>query len=247
VDLRASCSPAGVAHLNKHLVHDTCSKHVNMSAGPAVSVDTACSSAMVAAHLGRQHLAATAGSALAAGINLMLAETTTAAAHAAGMLTADGRCKALDASADGYVRSEACVAVLLTAHTGGSSDGGGGGSSVEGGSSISSGGDFYGAVLRSTYVNQDGRSSSLTAPNGPSQQQVGTPSLEQWHVELSWASAKLDVIAVQVLCALLWIPRSSHTSVLQVLLGALRVAEVQPADISRLEMHGTGTPLGAPL
>lgn len=27
-------------------------------------------------------------------------------------------------------------------------------------------------VLKSTYVNQDGRSSSLTAPNGPSQQNV---------------------------------------------------------------------------
>ncbi len=29
-----------------------------------------------------------------------------------------------------------------------------------------------GIILRSTYVNQDGRSSSLTAPNGPSQQSV---------------------------------------------------------------------------
>ena len=29
-----------------------------------------------------------------------------------------------------------------------------------------------GVLLRATYVNQDGRSSSLTAPNGPSQQAV---------------------------------------------------------------------------
>jgi acyl transferase domain-containing protein len=120
---------------------------------------------MVATHLGRQHLAGVGGSAVAAGVNLMLAETTTAAAHAAGMLTPDGRCKALDASADGYVRSEACVVLLLTAAAAanGADASGGGGQGPD---------DFSGAVLRSSYVNQDGRSSSLTAPHGPSQQQV---------------------------------------------------------------------------
>ena len=69
-----------------------------------VSVDTACSSALVGAHLGMQHLRSHRGSVLAAGVNLMLAETTTAAAQVAGMLTLDGRCKTMDASADGYVR-----------------------------------------------------------------------------------------------------------------------------------------------
>lgn len=140
-------------------------------AGPAVSIDTACSSALTATHLGRQHLATTppaasaspaAASALAAGVNLMLSETTTAAAFAAGMLTSDGRCKTLDATADGYVRGEACIAVLLTADGGMAADGAGSESGVSQG----------GALLRATYVNQDGRSSSLTAPNGPSQQQV---------------------------------------------------------------------------
>jgi hypothetical protein len=53
-------------------------------AGPAVSSDTACSSAVVATHIGVQHLTAHGGSVLTAGVNLMLAETTTAAAHAAG-------------------------------------------------------------------------------------------------------------------------------------------------------------------
>ncbi len=31
----------------------------------------------------------------------------------AGMMAADGRCKTLDAAADGYVRGEACVVIKL--------------------------------------------------------------------------------------------------------------------------------------
>ena len=77
--------------------------------------------------------------------------------QAAGMLTLDGHCKTLDSSADGYARAEACVVMLLTAPDVTRSGKMGAASAV---------------MLCSTFVNQDGRSSSLTAPNGPSQQQV---------------------------------------------------------------------------
>ena len=77
---------------------------VKVSGYLQVSVDTACSSALVGTHLGLQHLRQSMASVLSCGVNLMLAATTTAAAQAAGMLTLDGRCKTLDASADGYVR-----------------------------------------------------------------------------------------------------------------------------------------------
>ena len=123
--------------------------------GPAVSIDTACSSALVAAHQGTLHLSSKPQHpVLTAGINLMLAETTSAAAQAAGMLTLDGRCKTLDASADGYVRAEACTVFLLSLAS----------SVTDPDASI--------LYLAGTCVNQDGRSSSLTAPNGPSQQSV---------------------------------------------------------------------------
>jgi acyl transferase domain-containing protein len=46
------------------------------------------------------------GAALAGGINMMLMASTTFMFRKAGMLSADGRCKALDQAADGYVRSE---------------------------------------------------------------------------------------------------------------------------------------------
>ena len=127
--------------------------------GPAVAVDTACSSALVAIHLAARHLRAegeVGGGALAAGVNLLLASATTAAATAAGMLTPDGRCKALDAAADGYGRAEACVVTWLE------SEGEGGGGRAR----------PPRALLAGSAVNQDGRSSSLTAPNGPAQQAV---------------------------------------------------------------------------
>ena len=80
---------------------------------------------------------------------------------AAGMLAPDGRCKALDAAADGYVRSEAATALVLRCIDSLTAPASGARSSLDAASC---------ALLLGSAVNQDGRSSSLTAPNGPSQQ-----------------------------------------------------------------------------
>ena len=73
--------------------------------GPAISVDTACSSALVAVHQAVGGvLRGVVDVYLACGVNLMLSEATFAAAQAAGMLTMDGRCKSMDQAADGYAR-----------------------------------------------------------------------------------------------------------------------------------------------
>jgi acyl transferase domain-containing protein len=131
--------------------------------GPAVSVDTACSSSLVAAHTAASALRmGQACTALAGGINLMLSPDTPAAFQKAGMLSPEGRCKTLDAAADGYARAEAAGLLLLELLSGVSSN-----SST---SSTSNAGLL--GVLAGSAVNQDGRSSSLTAPNGPAQQQV---------------------------------------------------------------------------
>lgn len=93
--------------------------------GPALSVDTACSSSLVALNLARAallgggcdgHLARRAVThALACGSNALVSRTTFAFLHRAGMLAPDGRCKTLDASANGYVRAEAVQAIALQA------------------------------------------------------------------------------------------------------------------------------------
>lgn len=87
----------------------------------------------------------------------------------AGMLTLDGHCKTLDRAADGYVRAETCIVLLLSA---GAPPGAAAPAAAAGGQGPGAVPSSSSAILRSTFVNQDGRSSSLTAPNGPAQQAV---------------------------------------------------------------------------
>lgn len=76
----------------------------------------------------------------------------------AGMLAADGRCKTLDASADGYVRAEAVGTILMRVI-----------SSLDK-QALAEDQTLPHALILGAAVNQDGKSSSLTAPNGPAQQ-----------------------------------------------------------------------------
>jgi len=126
--------------------------------GPSLSVDTACSSSLVGMHLGYGSMC-TGGcvQALCFGVSLTLLPEVTQMFNVSGMLALDGRCKTLDAAANGYVRAEACASILLESQR-----------PPCGPASLSQGA----CALVATHVNQDGRSSSLTAPNGPSQQEV---------------------------------------------------------------------------
>ena len=84
-----------------------------------------------------------------------MTRSSTSYVWAASMLSPNGRCRALDAAADGYVRGETVICIALT--------------KLDQAAACTSAAVL---VIRGSAVNQDGRSSSLTAPNGPAQQEV---------------------------------------------------------------------------
>ena len=123
--------------------------------GGCLAIDTACSSSLVALHVLFESLASDYDSVhhgFLCGVNMPMSERTSAMLGASAMLASDGRCKALDAAADGYGRSEGSSVLKLCNQT--SDD------------------DSGPIIVLGTAVNQDGRSAALTAPNGPAQEAV---------------------------------------------------------------------------
>jgi acyl transferase domain-containing protein len=124
--------------------------------GPSLAVDTACSSSLVAFHLACQSLRdGDCEAALIAGVNALLTPNLFVCLTKMGLLSPDGRCKAFDASGNGYVRSEGCGALVLKRFDHARRDG-----------------DAVLAICRGSAVNQDGRTNGLTAPSRPAQERV---------------------------------------------------------------------------
>jgi acyl transferase domain-containing protein len=122
----------------------------------AVSVDGACSSALLAVHYAVRALrAGECDLALAGGVNLILLPEGSVILSQMRALSPDGRSKTFAASADGYGRAEGCGIVVLKRLSDAQADG-----------------DTVLALVRGSAVNQDGRSSGVTVPNRWAQQEV---------------------------------------------------------------------------
>src|SRR4030095_3651970 len=142
-------SPTGTAH---SIAANRISYCFNLR-GPSVAMDTACSSALTAVHAACEHIWAGRGdAALAGGVTIMISPGGFIGFSQASMLSPEGKCKAFDASANGFVRGEGGGMVVLKGLSNGVADG-----------------DPIHGVVLGTALNQDGHTNGISLPSPEAQ------------------------------------------------------------------------------
>ncbi|WP_410653340.1 SDR family NAD(P)-dependent oxidoreductase [Amycolatopsis sp. cmx-4-54] len=137
--------------------------------GPAVAVDTACSSGLLSVHLACQSLrTGESDLALAGAAMLQLGPEVGVLFSQWSMLSPHGRCAAFDAAADGFVRSEGCAVVALQRLD----------DALRGGNRVL-------AVIRGSAANSDGRSDNIVVPSATAQEAVQRSALRAAAVDPS--------------------------------------------------------------
>lgn len=156
--------------------------------GPAITVQTACSSALVAVHLACQSLLTyQCDMVLAGGVSISIPQKAGYVYQEGHIFSPDGHCRAFDAQAQGTIFGSGGGIVLLKRLQDALDDG-----------------DTIYATIRGSAINNDGAAKiGYTAPS----------------------------VAAQA----------------AVIVEAQTLAQVDPATISYIEAHGTGTPLGDPI
>ncbi|WP_346836346.1 SDR family NAD(P)-dependent oxidoreductase [Ralstonia solanacearum] len=140
--------------------------------GPAMAINTACSSALVALHQAASSLRNDeCEMAIAAGVNLIFSPDAFIGMTQAGMLSPDGKCYTFDRRANGMVPGEAVCCVVLKPLARAEADG-----------------DRIYGVLRGSGINYDGKTNGITAPSGAAQQCL---------LEAVYRRAGIDIDAVE--------------------------------------------------
>ncbi|TNC79273.1 MAG: hypothetical protein C9356_20025 [Oleiphilus sp.] len=135
--------------------------------GPSLLVDTACSSSLVALDKAIKSLrSGESKQALVGGINLICSPQNSVAYYEAGMLSKDGLCKTFDAEANGYVRGEGVVVLMLKPLDKAIADN-----------------DRVYSVIKGSSCNHGGTSSGLTAPNPIKQSEL---------IQSAWRDAEVE-------------------------------------------------------
>lgn len=133
--------------------------------GPSEAVDTACSSSLVAIHRAVQAIRhGECDLAVAGGVSLILSPDTLVVTSQLGALSAEGRCKTFDKTANGYVKGEGVASLLLKPLKQAQEDR-----------------DHIYGVIKASAVNHGGKAQSLTAPNAKAQSELLIRAYTQAH------------------------------------------------------------------
>jgi len=145
-------TPTGSAH---SIAANRISYCLNLT-GPSIAMDTACSSALTAVHVACEHImAGHCKTAMAGGVTVMITPDGFIGFSQAGMLSPEGKCKAFDASANGFVRGEGAGMVLLKKLSEAIADG-----------------DPIHAVIIGSAVNSDGHTNGISLPSPEAQSRL---------------------------------------------------------------------------
>ncbi|QWA26720.1 polyketide synthase (plasmid) [Streptomyces sp. JCM17656] len=134
--------------------------------GPAMTIETLCSSGLVAVHQACRALASGECDMALAGAVLLMVSPETMHYEAKWLTSMRGHCYAFDARADGYVRGEGAGMVLFKRLD-----------------DALAGGDRVLAVVRGSAVTCDGQSERMTAPSTLMQQEAFRTALQRAGVE----------------------------------------------------------------
>ncbi|MBI3227401.1 MAG: type I polyketide synthase [Mycolicibacterium cosmeticum] len=165
-DAHAIEGPYGFTHNNYSMASGRVAFHMGLR-GPAFTVDSACSSGLLALHMATRSLHfGESDLVLAGGAHIILDPRKYASASAQGMLSGTGRCRAFDADADGFVFAEASAVLLLKRLSDAERDG-----------------DRVLAVVRGTAANQDGHTVNILTPSNESQVAVYRAALDSGAID----------------------------------------------------------------